>query len=276
VSIQSPFTLRAGVPGRHGSSPGVHRVSPGRLFLGGLLLLRTVAITSACGPSPGEAGGRCKDNGCNTYCDSGSVCDNSTNTCVAGAPVTSSGLAPPICTFAPSSPTCAAGQSSYTCPAGANLWEVRNDKCAQTVVDKEGVATYCCPRPPPCVADTQSQCASPAVSYTCIDPATPGDGGLTLPGDSGPVPDAETDASLGCVVLGPGSGGHDYCCASGDTCFAGPAGYFALLCASMADQLFCLGSAKPPAGCVPGPLEYGGTGVRGYCCDADAGDAGAD
>jgi len=87
-------------------------------------------------------------------------------------PATPTGPPPPVCTSTSSSPACAADQFSYACPAGANLWEVQNDKCTLAATD-EGVATYCCTRAPPCLAEAQSQCGSPAVSYSCIDRERP-------------------------------------------------------------------------------------------------------
>jgi hypothetical protein len=234
----------------------------GRALLAVLLASRTVTWTVGCNnpPPPGSQGGKCEDNGCNTYCNDGLTCDNSTNTCV-GAPAASTTPPAPGCD---EWETDACGsQVPYRCVGGA-----LPDRACVLQSTEPGSALYCCT--PRCHPDPNANwlgCASPATDYWCDDPL---------------VPDAG-DASYLCLQYPPSYKSHYYCCAPPDTCFAVPEESLLSACASPADQLFCTGPAPTlPAGKSCTQVAYdGGAGVGAYCCvdsssDAAAGEDAAD
>src|SRR5579872_4137023 len=83
------------VTGRHELSPPDHSGWWRRAVLALLLVPRAVTFMVGCGPPDGAAGGKCRYDGCNAYCDRGLACDLSTNTCGGGQPSASdSGYGP--------------------------------------------------------------------------------------------------------------------------------------------------------------------------------------
>jgi hypothetical protein len=236
------------VPAGHRASSDGHRRWAGTtLVVAILVVVRAVSLTfaSGCGPSPGEAGGECKDNGCRLVCNEGLTCDTARNRCVSGSPDTPW---PPFCSQR-DDPACGSGQKGFSCPTGVTP-DVSEGEC--TFVSSED-GSYCCtPRlTPDCVVESRSQCGAPSITHHCKLSAN-------APGDAG------------CVEIGRAT----FCCTEADACFPGPSDALEGPCASpAATTLYCVGSAEPPTTCVQAALHYAGKGSRGYCCDGDA-DAG--
>jgi hypothetical protein len=242
-------------------SPRRHRLWPGRAILFAILLSRGVSWTVAChqDPDPGTLGGKCEDNGCNTYCNSGLHCDNESDTCVSGDPgylyesPTVSGPSVSGCLessySAPSSNPCASG-THYECEGDASP----SGSCTMASESDSGTTEYCCA--PTCTpwSGVFVLCRAPGAEYACDDPLTP------------PV-----DASTRCFTPGPVTGGHLYCCAPDDVCFPGSNLDDLLGCPTFSGQVYCTGSAAPNSStaCVVA-TEDAGQGIRGYCCEPPA------
>jgi len=81
TSLMSMNERDSGMPREHRLSSFIHRVSPGKLF-GLIFFVHAMKLATGCssGPADGASGGKCKDDGCHTYCDDG-PCDNATGTC---------------------------------------------------------------------------------------------------------------------------------------------------------------------------------------------------
>ncbi len=215
-----------------------------------------LTLDFGCAPKAGEEGGKCQDNGCNTYCNHDLVCTG--GTC---APRPAAGNdAPSSCAMTSSEADAqrCAGDVAWSCRGGASP----TGTCKALAPDDAGVALYCCapactptPLPP-----AFSPCGPPSSVYSCDDPLSPE--GL--------------DSGLACVRFPPSFRAHTYCCAQEESCFQVP-GTSLLPCASPSEQYFCRGAAPPTSvldrDCVPVPYD-GGSSLQGYCCAAR--DAGAD
>jgi hypothetical protein len=241
-----------GVTVKYGAWFQVHRARLGPCVVGLFLLSRTISFTVGCGPATGAQGGKCNDNGCNTYCDPGLQCDNTSNTCVAdstqGGPST-----PPVGCEELLDDACGANVG-YRCYGGS----VPKGTCTANSADS-GATTYCCA--PQCqVVDNDPACSSPATTYWCDDPLTP---------------ESVDAAATTCLQFPPAYRAHTYCCAPGDTCFAGPTDLM-VPCAGPSAPVFCTGEAMPPSwqGCSTAAFDAG-PGLQSFCCadGADGGDA---
>ena len=237
--------------GHNVSSPG-HSVRVGRRLLALLLLARTVAVTAGCAPATGSLGGKCHDNGCNTYCDDGLECDNHSDTCV-GSPATINSDPPPC-----------ASTDSALCPgvAGTQAWICQGEEspapfgifdCAAEG-PLRGETLFCCTPHPGCEPRTGTACESPSAAFLCTGSATPEwDAGRSL------------CASYSLIDVFTG-----YCCISEGECFGALSG---VQCPGAAAPYYCAGSATPAVGdsgvvCAPAESVDGGdAGLRGYCCE---------
>ena len=231
-------------------------------FLGFILGAKTFAL--GCGPAAGERGGKCKDDGCHTYCENDSVCDNSTSTCVASVPSVGFVPPPPEC-HTVSNRACPA-EVAWSCSAGA----VPKRTCTLASEDDAGGSIHCCA--PQCEVGTAragEDCAGGSWAY-CDDPLSP----------------EGIDAGLLCITVSATSWDtHSYCCAPTDTCFAMPSGDAILPCEATSQPYFCSGDASPsPASlrCAAAQNDAGSA-LHGYCCeevdggsDGDAGDGSRD
>jgi hypothetical protein len=218
-----------------------------------LVLSRVVAFSIGCGPKAGEQGGKCLDNGCNTYCSNGSNCDNATDTCgQASDEPTPTPVAE--CNYLETD-ACGAASITYTCQNGATP----TGSCEAGAIDWAGDVTYCCTPTCQTVPVEQQECSAPAVTYWCDNPLDP----------------RAADASISCLNFSPAEHGAGFCCAPPGTCFNEPFRPV-LACAGAGDQYFCTGgaTASPPGRtCTEVPTD-GGAGIRAFCCvGPDAGDA---
>jgi hypothetical protein len=260
VSFGNPRNEPSRVPPRHRAWTGCHRLWPGRAFIGLLLASRTVTWTVGCAPPDGSDGGKCLDNGCNTYCDDGLQCDNGTNTCVAPPPPGPPAPPPAICNAVSYGAPCG-NDVPFSCYGDASP----NRACNAEPTDDAGYTLFCCA--PECTAQdpARTACGSPAIAYRCDDPLTP----------------ESADAASSCLQFGPSYQSHYFCCAPPNTCFARVTGWsqtFDSLCSPSMNAYFCTGSADAlPAGetCAAFALDGGFSGVQGYCC-AESSDAGVD
>jgi hypothetical protein len=217
-----------------------------------LVLSRVVAFSIGCGPKAGEQGGKCLDNGCNTYCSNGSPCDNATDTCGQAseeptpAPV-------PECNYLETD-ACGASSIAYTCQNGATPTQ----SCEAGAIDLAGNVTYCCAPTCRTAPMVHPVCSAPAVTYVCDNPLDP-----------------QGDALSSCLNIYATDHTGEYCCAPTGICFSVP---FSVLppCAGSGDEYVCTGgaTASPPGStCTEVPID-GGTGIRAFCCAGpDAGDA---
>ena len=164
-----------------------------RAVLALVLVPRAVTFMVGCGPPDGAAGGKCRYDGCNAYCDSGLACDLSTNTCGGGqAPASDSdasyGPVGSQCTEHLIDDACASGYG-FSCTGSASL----GSACDPGPVDDSGLAEYCCA--PTCTRWAPwASCPAPSVSYLCTGRLTPED----------------FDSSISCPDASPGANG--YCC----------------------------------------------------------------
>jgi hypothetical protein len=241
----------------HRSSSRSHgrRVASALLFL--LILSRVVEFTSGCGPKAGTQGGKCNDNGCNTYCDDGLQCDNASNTCVSGGGDV--GLAPQNCTTLLDSFDCAPGLLE-TCIEGTTPDPVWNGACTLGKKGDTGDAVFCCDTTKPFCLSVGSDCPSPSAGYYCHD-----------------LPAPPLSAGTQCAFDFANDAGVALCCASEDTCFAGSASAAAMDCAVNETEIFCTGPSASPFSpeCRPVTSRSGSfaNAAQGYCCPG-GGDAG--
>lgn len=216
-----------------------------------LLLVRCATFSAGCGPKDGSIGGKCRDDGCHTYCDVGS-CDNQSDTCVA--PGSGTGTPAVVCEEVPN-PSCGE-RLGFRCPPDAAP-NVYASTCDVSSSDADGGTSYCCDDPErgTCATDDAAPCPGPSSSYQCTGYASP---------------DAST--STDCFMLNASTSSAHFCCAPHDTCFPalpenpdyGPCGN--------ALHIYCTGDAVPPGNCL---LARADENVTFYCCD-DATDAGRD
>jgi hypothetical protein len=252
VRSRDPSDGPSYVTRRHTASLRSHREVLGRATVAVFLLSRTLVFSAGCGPSAGEQGGKCKDNGCNLSCNEGLMCDNATNTCVESPQDEAAPLSE--CNYRDDD-GCAAPSIAYACqndatPAGM---------CTQGATDWAGNTKYCCAAECNVATMPQLACSSPAVTFWCDNPLTPRD----------------RDASLSCLDFDPGEHWSGQCCAPTGTCFA-ESFRLMLPCAAYDQQYFCTGStaiALPGKVCTEAPTDAG-AGIRGFCCiDSEPGDA---
>ena len=231
-------------------------------FLGLILGAKTFAL--GCGPAAGEPGGKCKDDGCHTYCENGAQCDNATSTCVSSEPSVGYVPPPPEC-HTVSNRACP-GAVDWSCSAGA----APERMCTLASDDDAGARIYCCA--PQCeirAAESGEECAGGSSAY-CDDPLSP----------------ESVDAGLTCLAITATTWDtHSYCCATADTCFALSNDDAKLACESASQPYFCSGDASPSTAslrCTPAQ-DDAGSALHGYCCqevdagsDGDAPDGGRD
>jgi hypothetical protein len=250
---RKPPSAPPNVAGGHRTLHRSNRVTIGGAIVALLVLSRVVAFSVGCGPKDGEQGGKCLDNGCNTYCSNGSNCDNATDTCGQGSDEPTP--APVVECSKLENDACGASSVPYTCQNGATP----TGSCEAGATDWAGSVTYCCAPACQTASVGQQACSGPAVTYWCDNPLDP----------------QEDDGPSSCVDLFTAEHSSGYCCAPAGTCF-GDSFNLVLPCAGSGDQYFCTGgaTASPPGRtCTEVPAD-GGAGIRAFCCAGpDAGDA---
>jgi hypothetical protein len=232
-------------------SSGSKRQWGGKALVSVMLLLRTVAL-GGCGPKKGTLGGECDDNGCNAYCEDGSRCDNSSNTCVADTTRSAPSGPPTGCNFNGTDSRCSAGQTAYQCLGGTTPGsETSVPGCAYvSMLDSEN-ALYCCT--PTCTL-RESQWCERSATYICSGSALPQD----------------VDPSAACVVRTSYWGFAEYCCAAPNTCFVWRD--LQSDCTRDEELRLCAGVAPAAETCQASASDAGG--LRAYCCKQNIGDAG--